>query len=356
MTQAECKKGLQGGRLFAVKSRYAMCTGTQFVQTWLRRGRPVGQSTFTLWVIETVPKKNDRTIRVQYLFTDFVKTGSTQTGGLKVDTDGDITTWPKNVVKKFGGQVPPTLSFDALKARPEYVHTILVAPDQGSGKDDLVNMVYEPFVKLTFPAPYTSPDTGRVGVGFLAGRWDSASYLFNKTGDGVRAKRGGAALPVVPTLPYSSKAGAEERAAAQHLDDARLRPNTTKPVNAAKSVPGFDLKRPLHRLQHDAKRSKANRRAAIATCVKHWGRDYVTSVPGVRRECDEYPFASTYEGAAQSKYEPAKPKDNFSARPIRDTDNGAGGTILKLFMDRNRILDGFSGGDDVDAYIITIAS
>ncbi|MFE6497303.1 hypothetical protein [Streptomyces sp. NPDC057748] len=33
MTKDECKKGLQGGQLFAVKSRYAMCTGTQFVQT-----------------------------------------------------------------------------------------------------------------------------------------------------------------------------------------------------------------------------------------------------------------------------------------------------------------------------------
>ncbi|MFF3689740.1 hypothetical protein [Streptomyces sp. NPDC002187] len=79
MTKDECKKGLQGGRLFAVKSRYAMCTGTQFIQTWMKRGRPVGQSSFTLWVIDTVPKKNDRTIRIQYLFTDFVKTGTTRT-------------------------------------------------------------------------------------------------------------------------------------------------------------------------------------------------------------------------------------------------------------------------------------
>ncbi|WP_432068663.1 NucA/NucB deoxyribonuclease domain-containing protein [Streptomyces sp. C10-9-1] len=355
MTKDECKKGLQGGQLFAVKSRYAMCTGTQFVQTWMQRGRPVGQSSFTLWMIETVPKKNDRTIRVQYLFTDFVKTGSTRTSGLMVDTDGDVTTWPKSVARKYGGQVPPKQSFEALKAKPEYVHTMLVEAGHGTGKDDMVQMVYEPFVKLTFPTPYTSPNTGRVSVGFLAGRWDAASYLFNKTGGGNPKKKGGAALPVVPTLPYSSKAGAAERAVAQHLKDAHTNPVATKPANPRKAVPGFDLKRTLHRLQHDASRAKANRRAAIATCVKYWGPNYATSVPGVQRECDEYPFASTYEGAAQHKYDQTKPADNFSARPLPKADNGAGGTILKVFMDRNRILDGFSSGDDVDAYIVSIS-
>ncbi|MEU4173535.1 NucA/NucB deoxyribonuclease domain-containing protein [Streptomyces sp. NPDC026589] len=355
MTKDECKTGLQGGRLFAVKSRYAMCTGTQFIQTWMQRGRPVGQSSFTLWVINTVPKKNDRTIQIQYLFTDFAKSGTTRTSGLKVDTDGDVTTWPKQAARKYGGQVPPTLTFDALKAKPEYIHTMLVEPGQGTGTDDVVQMAYEPFVKLTFPSPYASPNTGRVSVGFLAGRWDTASYLFNKTGGGNPKKKGGAALPVVPTLPYSSKTGASERAVAQHLRDAHTKPGSTKPVNARKAVPGFDLKHTLHRLQNDGDRVKANRRAAIATCVTHWGADYATSVPGVSRECDEYPFASTYEGAAQSKYEPTKPKDNFSARPLPKADNGAGGSILKIFMDRNRILDGFSSGDDVDAYIVSIS-
>ncbi|MGW0886414.1 hypothetical protein [Streptomyces sp. NPDC002671] len=220
MTKTECKKGPQGGQYFAVKSRYAMCTATQFVQTWMQNGRPVGQSSFTLWVIDTIPKKYDRTIRMQYLFTNFDKAGSTRTSGLKGDTDGDVKTWPASVSMKYGGQVPPTQTYDSLKTKPEYFHTMLVEPGHGTGKDDLVQMVYEPYVKLTFPAPYTSPNTGRVNVGLLAGRWDSASYLFNKTGDGNPKKKGGAALPVVLTLPYSSKAGAPERAVAQHLKDA----------------------------------------------------------------------------------------------------------------------------------------
>ncbi|MFJ6940548.1 NucA/NucB deoxyribonuclease domain-containing protein [Streptomyces sp. NPDC101132] len=355
MSKAECKKGLQGGQLFAVKSKYAMCTGTQFVQTWLQRGRPVGQSSFTLWVIDTVPGKNDRTVRMQYLFTDFDKVGSTRTSGLKVDTDVKVTTVPKVLPRKSGGHIPPAQSYDALKAKPNYIHTFLVEPGHGDGKDDVSFLMYEPFIKLTFPAPYTSPNTGSVRVGFLAARWDAAPYLFNRRGGGNPKKKGGAALPVVTWLPYSSKAGAPERAVAQHLKDAHTKPGATKPVNPSKSVPGFDLDRTLHRLQTDTRRVDANRRAAIAACIKYWGRDYATSLPGVTRECDEYPFASTYEGAAQSKYEPRAPKDNFSARPIPKADNGAGGSILKIFMDRNRILDGLSAGDNTDGYLISIS-
>ncbi|WP_435861128.1 NucA/NucB deoxyribonuclease domain-containing protein [Streptomyces nigrescens] len=71
---------------------------------------------------------------------------------------------------------------------------------------------------------------------------------------------------------------------------------------------------PLHRLYHDKSRYRANRRTAVSICVKYWGKDYATSGPAGPRECDEYPFASTYEGAAQSSKEPSAPKDNFSAR------------------------------------------
>ncbi|MFB6878951.1 hypothetical protein [Streptomyces sp. NPDC056323] len=142
---------------------------------------------------------------------------------------------------------------------------------------------------------------------------------------------------------------------AQHLRDAHTNPGVTKPVNTRKAIPGFDLKHTLHRLQNNGDRVKANRRAAIATCVKYWGANYATSVPGVSRECDAYPFASTYKGAAQSKYDQTKPKDNFSARPLPKADNGADGSILRIFMDRNRILDGFSSGADVDTYVVSIS-
>ncbi|WP_326702184.1 hypothetical protein [Streptomyces cyaneofuscatus] len=36
-------------------------------------------------------------------------------------------------------------------------------------------------------------------------------------------------------------------------------------------------------------------------------------------------------------------------------DNGAAGNILKAFMDRNRILDGFNGKEEVDGYLVTVS-
>ncbi|MFB6878950.1 hypothetical protein [Streptomyces sp. NPDC056323] len=158
-------------------------------------------------MIDTVPKKNDRTIQIRYLFTDFAKTGITRTSGPKINTDGDVTTWPKQAARKYGGQIPPTQSFDTLKAKPEYVHTMLVEPGQGAGGDDLVQMAYEPFVKLTFPSPYTSANTVRVSIGFLADRWDTASYLFNKTGGGNPKKKAALLCRSCPPCPAAPRSG-----------------------------------------------------------------------------------------------------------------------------------------------------
>ncbi|MFF8366820.1 NucA/NucB deoxyribonuclease domain-containing protein [Rhodococcus erythropolis] len=62
------------------------------------------------------------------------------------------------------------------------------------------------------------------------------------------------------------------------------------------------------------------------------------------KECDEYPFASTYEGAAEHDYDPEAKKFNFSAKPIPKDDNQAGGLILKSFYAKNRIIDGLDDG------------
>lgn len=87
-----------------------MCAGKQFLQVWARNGSPVGQNTFTLWVITAVPDRKSRTVHYEYLFTDFYKVGPTQTSGLKVDVDAEITTWPSTTNRNEGGQVPPTKS------------------------------------------------------------------------------------------------------------------------------------------------------------------------------------------------------------------------------------------------------
>jgi hypothetical protein len=115
-------------------------------------------------------------------------------------------------------------------------------------------------------------------------------------------------------------------------------------VNNAKDLPGRTADRPLTRLCHDAQRRKGNRGQAIKTCEKYWGNNYASG----DKECDEFPFATTYQGAAQTleKYDPQHkaPKNNFSARPIPNDDNGAGGRLMADFYRLNRIIDGPDDG------------
>ncbi|MFB7675130.1 NucA/NucB deoxyribonuclease domain-containing protein [Kitasatospora purpeofusca] len=114
------------------------------------------------------------------------------------------------------------------------------------------------------------------------------------------------------------------RESARHIKDAISSPERTFPSWVGKSVPGE--KEPLHR-RIDEKDKDENRKVAIKACEEVWG-DY----SGSGLECDEYPFATTYEGAA-------KANGRFSARLIDGTDNGRGGNMLKAVYTENRLLD-----------------
>jgi hypothetical protein len=78
--------------------------------------------------------------------------------------------------------------------------------------------------------------------------------------------------------------------------------------------------------------SRAGSSPGTAACSlrtqKIWG-DY----SGTRLRCDEYPFASTYEGSL-------KGNNRFSVRLIESTDNEAGGRMLDSMYIANRVLDG----------------
>ncbi|MER5911905.1 hypothetical protein ABT124_15705 [Streptomyces sp. NPDC001982] len=62
------------------------------------------------------------------------------------------------------------------------------------------------------------------------------------------------------------------------------------------------------------------------------------------KECDEYPFQSTYEGAARWKHDHLGERNNFSVMPVKKAQNGAAGILLAQFYDKNRILDGPDDG------------
>ncbi|MCP9207112.1 NucA/NucB deoxyribonuclease domain-containing protein [Streptomyces sp. NEAU-Y11] len=359
MSRTECRNELDG-HLFYAKSRFAMCGGIQMVQTWFERRRPVGQTAFTAWVIGTIPNPKDRSVQFDYYYSNFHDSGRNLSEGLRVDTTlkMDMLHAPR-ARKTQSGSPPPSRTFDRLKRENRtYMHDVAFDAGQGVGPDDLITMAYQPTVKVTFPLawPGTPKPTDSQRITFAGMNWDAAGYLPNSDVADTK-KRGGAAFAYIAELPYSMKAGAPERAVAQHLNQAHKKPGETYPKLSTKDVPGFDADHRLHRLFHDAARKKKNRADARKVCVEVWGADYATNDPAGPRECDEYPFASTYEGAAQPTTEPGARKNNWSAKALAKNDNSKAGTILGEFYDKNRMIDGRnSRGEEVDGYIVRITN
>ncbi|WP_336324041.1 NucA/NucB deoxyribonuclease domain-containing protein [Streptomyces lavendofoliae] len=342
MTYEECRNGLGTDKKFFIKSRFAVCSGATFLQTWFRNNRPVGESMFNVRTVGTIAA-NSREIKFQYYFTEMQSTGQTATAGMKITTNGAMPkSWPTGVKYDHGGNLPKAAkSFDELKLARTYLHTVNAKPGQGSsGSTDLIFTVYEPSISITAPAGWRLGGALSGKLFMLAPRWDAASYLANSTGGGNPAKKGAATFSYLPTLAYSTKAGAPERAVAEHLRTAFTKPGDTKPEMAAKKVPGQAAKEPLHRLV-DPKRKEDNRKAAVKQCKRYWGDNYSQ---GATRECDEYPFATTYEGAAQPDYDGDAKKFNFSVKPVAKQDNGAAGSLLLGFYAKNRLVDGLEDG------------
>ncbi|WP_245238664.1 hypothetical protein [Streptomyces sp. MZ04] len=341
MTLDESRKGLGSDKKFYVKSRFAVCTGASFTQTWFRNNRPAGLSWFNVRVVGTVAK-NSREIKYQYHFSEMGKDGTPPTSRLKVTTKGAIPqSWPSTVRYTQGGNMPGTKTFDQLKQLKTFTHTVNAKPGQGSsGSSDLVFSVYEPTIALTPPAGYTLGGAQGGKLFMLAPRWDTAKYLANSTGGGNPARKGAATFSYVTALPYSARQGAPEREVAQHIKTAFTKPEDTKPVMAAKKVPGQVAKEPLHRLVA-AGRKDNNRKAAVKQCKRYWGDNYSQ---GGARQCDEYPFATTYEGAAQPDYDAEAKKFNFSAKPVGKDPNRDAGILLNGFYGKNRIIDGLDDG------------
>ncbi|WP_372410625.1 hypothetical protein [Streptomyces luteireticuli] len=341
----ECKDGLKGGAPFYVKSRFAACTAKGIGVTFVKNRKPIGTSFLNFYVRGSVAKDTDRQIRFDYDVVDFKTTGSPPTAGQTFRINYQLRKiWPASAKATNGGNMPRARSFDDLKRmKPaHFLHTVNVAAGQGTGPADLVEAVYAPTVKVELPKPYIGGGTSQISL--LAPKWDAAKYLKNGSGSGAR--RGAAGFSYISTLHYSTKPGAPEKGAAEHIKKAFTDPKKTQPPNSKKDVPGKDLKKPLHRLAGDKKRNEANRNAARANCRKYFGKDYSQ---GNKYDCDEFPFAATYEGSAQHDYDPSAPENNFSVQPVIKKENGAGGILLNSFFAKYRILDGKD-----DAFIVKI--
>lgn len=154
---------------------------------------------------------------------------------------------------------------------------------------------------------------------------------------------------VIPHLQYS-RADSKVAEVAEHIACAQEAPFcSTYPLkDNAKLIPGkfVDGRRldttALHRVRSAPTNSpiaEANRRVVRAECAKLPASVYDTSKG---QECDEYPFASTKEGAACC--EPPAFDWDFSIKGVDKTVNGCAGNALKKYYRDDRILyhhDGF---------------
>ncbi|MFE0389074.1 NucA/NucB deoxyribonuclease domain-containing protein [Streptomyces bungoensis] len=170
---------------------------------------------------------------------------------------------------------------------------------------------------LTASSPNAAPFTGGTDNFHSNVRYDYAGKIAGKY-------KGTVFTEARVELVMSQKDPAVNESAL-HIYDALHRPERTFPSWPGKSVPG--AKEPLHR-QVDQGKIDKNRRKSISECRKVWG-DYA----GTGLQCDEYPFASTYEGST-------KGDNRFSVRLIDGPDNRKGGERLDQMYTLNRILDG----------------
>ncbi|GEC10453.1 hypothetical protein SSP24_81080 [Streptomyces spinoverrucosus] len=154
-------------------------------------------------------------------------------------------------------------------------------------------------------------------------RCDSAPYIVS-----TQAGTGCVFPDVTSVFSLSVNSGATQEAL--HVYQAQYYPETTRPSDPNKQIPGsVDSAMPLSRTVDTALQQK-NTDKAVATCYQYYGPDY--SANGTL-DCDEYPFKSTHQGAFNAG-------TNYSARPISYSDNRSGGAQLGNFYSFNRMLDG----------------
>ncbi|GAB3402397.1 hypothetical protein GCM10027569_08450 [Flindersiella endophytica] len=126
---------------------------------------------------------------------------------------------------------------------------------------------------------------------------------------------------------------------ATFIRDAQTNITSTKPGTAGKKVPGRFGEEPLHRLYkaYDTENDiNGSRRKIRRACRHYFGTGY-TLKNNVRQQCDEYPFATTYENAARVDESSSL---TYAVRAITGTHNETAGRIYGTWLGSDHILDG----------------
>ncbi|MGJ7907974.1 NucA/NucB deoxyribonuclease domain-containing protein [Actinopolyspora sp. H202] len=128
---------------------------------------------------------------------------------------------------------------------------------------------------------------------------------------------------------------------ADHIGDARANPSATVPSRSDKTLEGASPQDTLRRLAPGAGQAQQDRYAANRRVVRNFCRSSnMPPKPGPGRyDCDEYAFASTYEGAARHNYEGSQHEGHYSVRWVDRDQNQEAGRRLGRWYINQRILD-----------------
>ncbi|WP_328965622.1 NucA/NucB deoxyribonuclease domain-containing protein [Streptomyces virginiae] len=177
-------------------------------------------------------------------------------------------------------------------------------------------------------------------------RCDSATYFK------IRNESYPHACIYTGALPFLTQSASDPShgQVARHIRDALNNPDSTYPLktDGPKKIPGMwsasqaGRGEPLHRIDREGEYGKRNENWKKSGCGQNttqgnpWAPNYTpaTGLPATtapNQECDEYPFGSTWEGAAHPDYD-------FSVRWVDKTHNGSAGNFLGQFYVTDRIL------------------
>jgi hypothetical protein len=164
-------------------------------------------------------------------------------------------------------------------------------------------------------------------------RCDAAKYII-ATGAG-----NGCVFPWAPVQTWVIHRSSTPESA-QNIFEAQTNPGATQPPSAFKVIAGTPATGPLRRTT-DAALITSHRNTARAACRRYFPGKY----PAPNTDCDEYPFASTLQGATDITVPFFGVIRNYAVKPISSTNNQLAGTQLGMFYGAQRIL-GSSGIND----------
>lgn len=244
--------------------------------------------------------KGSRTLKVWQYITNVKISGEWPPGQPVVRFTMPCGGWPtaKNCQTEGGQTIQLTTGIERLIS---YKYTSSKSGAEGKDKVGIG----------TFKPQYVLTASGATRYGYEQGfRCDSATYL---------GKNGACVFDRLRGTFKLSRSDKAVNQAAKHIYDA-LRGASNIYPGKGKTIPSV-LTRTM-----DAKRKAANTAKAKAACKKKWPKK------PAGKDCDEYPFKSTNEGAA-------KGDGRFSVRYITSGDNQRAGSRLSQFYTRDRILD-----------------